>query len=76
MPSKKVIRVAGSNNLRQGMATQHQRYSTEPYDEVFKIVTGIISGTANDGFDMGYDGLINIIEIHKMEQKTDEDCKL
>jgi hypothetical protein len=40
------------------------------------IVTGIISGTANDGFDMGYDGLINIIEIHKMEQKTDEDCKL
>lgn len=66
--------VIGQEPLLSSMVAQYGQLITEPYEQVFIIVTGDYLAKATDGFAMDYDGQIRINSLIKMSKSTKTDC--
>ena len=72
---KAVYWVIGTLAIHQALEDAHDKYTTEPYEEVYAEVQGTLIGKATDGFAADYDDQLRVNKILLIKEKSEKDCQ-
>ena len=73
---KTVYWVIGALAIHQALEDAHDKYTTQPYEEVYAEVQGTLTGKATDGFAADYDDQLRVNKILLIKERSEKDCQL